>query len=88
MKLDAMTIGALGFAGFAAYVYLSRNKGATVAGDAGQVYNMLGTQRADVGAATKQNTQKLASLTSWNTWANNANRYSLSSGGTGWGLSV
>jgi hypothetical protein len=86
MKLDAITIGAIGFAGFAAWAYLSRNKGATTAGGAGQVYNMLGNQRADVGTATKQNTQQLAGLTSWNAWANNANRYGLSSGGTSWGL--
>lgn len=86
MKLDAITIGAVGFAAFAAWAYLGRNKGATVSGGAGQVYNMLGNQRADVGAATSQNTLQLAGLTAWNSWANNKNRYGLSSGSSGWGL--
>ena len=88
MKFDALTVGALAFAGFAAYAYLGRNKGTTVSGGAGQVYDMLGNQRKDVGAALSQNTQQLAGLTNWTTWANDKNRYGLATGSGGWGLTA
>lgn len=86
MKLDAITIGALGFAGFATLAYLNRNKGATVPGGAGQVYNMLGNQRADVGASTWQNTAQLTSLTNWGKWVSDPYKYSLTSSASSLGV--
>lgn len=67
MKIDALTVGAVAFAGFAAYQFLKRP--ATIAGapnDASQVYGMLTGQRQQVGGAVKQNTDYLAG---WNTFA-------------------
>lgn len=72
MKVDALTLGAVAFAGFAAYQFLKKPAQAGTTGDAGAVYGMLSGQRQLVGGALTQNTDYLATWNQYSLWDKNA----------------
>lgn len=53
MKLDAMTVGAIGFAAFAAFTVLKKKPTTTTS--AGAAFDMAAAQRREVGANLYQN---------------------------------
>lgn len=56
MKIDGLTAGAIAFAGFAAwYVLKPAGKATTGSAAADQVYNLMTTQRHEVGGALGSN---------------------------------
>lgn len=72
MKVDALTLGAVAFAGFAAYQFLKKPATSASMSEAGQVYGMLGTQRQMVGGALPQNTDYLSTWNTFSLWDKNA----------------
>ena len=78
MKIDAMTLGAVGFAAFAAYQTLKPATRASAAKSAADVaFGQAQAQRREVGAAVYQNSDALGFLNGTGPWAvqgtNNAN---------------
>lgn len=57
MKIDALTGGAIAFAAFAAWYVLKPAKRTTGSPAADQVYNLMSTQRHEVGGALGSNLQ-------------------------------
>lgn len=60
MKTDALTIGAVGFAAFAAWAYFKSKPAATAAQNV--AVTTAANQRQQVGAAIQQNTDSIYSL--------------------------
>ena len=55
MKLDAMTIGAVGFAAFAAFTVLKKKPSTSTATSTSGAFEMATAQRREVGSALYQN---------------------------------